>query len=134
MRIAWMKEGIRLVAEHPWGLGFDRDAFGAGLKLKYGGDGGGSSHSGWLDWTSGTGIPGTLLLIGFFASVIAMGARSYMLLHRPQGLLLIFLVTGFAGRMLLDGISRDHSFQQFMFLIGVLLPMLSSELKPSHNH
>ena len=125
MRIAWAKEGLKLAAEHPWGLGYDRDAFRAGLMLKFGMPGGGSSHSGWLDWAIATGIPGTLLLLTFFGSLVLAGSRAYLRERSPVGLLLVFLVSGFAGRMILDGVNRDHSLQQFMFLAGALLPLLS---------
>lgn len=126
VRIAWMKEGAKLVADHPLGLGYDRDAFGAGLKLKFGAPGSGSSHSGWLDWTIGTGIPGTLLLLGFFGSLVIPGIRAYFAHRSPHGLVMVFLVSGFAGRMLVDGVNRDHSLQQFMFLVGVFLPLLQA--------
>lgn len=125
MRIAWIKEGAKLVSEYPMGLGFDRNAFGAGLQLKFGlTDEGGSSHSGWLDWAIATGIPGTVLLFGLLVSLLVMGARAYLVERSPQGLVLAFLVAGFSGRMLVDGISRDHFLQQFMFLIGVFLSLV----------
>jgi hypothetical protein len=45
LRVAWMKEGVLLVRDHPLGIGFDRNAFGQGLKMKYD-HGRGHSHSG----------------------------------------------------------------------------------------
>jgi O-antigen ligase len=126
LRIAWFKEGLLLVKENPLGIGYDRKAFSAALRLKY------EdlslifehSHSGWLDWAIGTGIPGTLLLLGFFASLVRAGGLAYYAYRSPYGLVLVFMVTGFASRMVVDGNNHDHSLQQFMFLIGLLLPML----------
>jgi hypothetical protein len=46
------------IAEQPLGLGFGRDAFGRAIEMKYGYKGMVSSHSGWLDFALGSGLPG----------------------------------------------------------------------------
>lgn len=63
-RIAWGTAALRLVGQNPLGYGLVERSFGhLGMKVwpqaKLH-----QSHSGWLDFTLGMGIPGTLLLLG----------------------------------------------------------------------
>jgi uncharacterized membrane protein len=116
-RVAWFKQGLLLVAEHPLGVGFGRNAFGHGLKAKYG-EGGGHSHSGMLDFTIGTGVPGTLLWLAFLASLAVPAYRRYRAAHDAVAALLLLLLLDFGARMFLDSVIRDHMLQQFMLLVG----------------
>jgi len=131
-RISWIKEGLLLVRDHPLGVGFGRNAFGHGLKAKYG-KGGGHSHSGLLDMAIGLGVPGALLWLGFFAGLATVAWRRYRTSGKHAGdsvdtestrqyyaaLLLLLFVTDYGVRMVLDSVIRDHMLQQFMFLAGL---------------
>ena len=117
-RIAWFKEGLLLVRDHPWGVGFGRNAFGHGLNAKYG-RGGGHSHSGLLDMAIGLGIPGALLWLGFFASLATVAWRRHRASASYPAILLLLLLIDYGVRMLLDSVIRDHMLQQFMFLAGL---------------
>ncbi len=118
LRIAWLKEGLLLVRDHPFGIGFDRNAFGHGLKAKYG-RGVGHSHSGLLDMAIGLGIPGALLWLGFFASLAAIAWRRHRASGNYAAILLLLLLLDYGVRMVLDSVIRDHMLQQFMFLAGL---------------
>lgn len=118
LRIAWLKEGLLLVRDHPFGIGFDRNAFGHGLKAKYG-RGVGHSHSGLLDMAIGLGIPGALLWLGFFASLAAIAWRRHRASGNFAAILLPLLLLDYGVRMVLDSVIRDHMLQQFMFLAGL---------------
>ena len=118
LRIAWLKEGLLLVRDHPLGIGFDRNAFGHGLKAKYG-RGVGHSHSGLLDMAIGLGIPGALLWLGFFASLAAIAWRRHRASGNYAAILLLLLLVDYGVRMVLDSVIRDHMLQQFMFLAGL---------------
>jgi O-antigen ligase len=122
-RIAWLKEGLLLFKEHPYGIGFGRDAFGHGLKAKYG-QGGGHSHSGLLDMAIGLGIPGVLLWLVFFSSLASVAGRQYRANRNYAALLLLLLLTDYGARMVLDSVIRDHMLQQFMFLAGLAAVMM----------
>jgi hypothetical protein len=122
LRIAWLKEGLLLVAEHPLGIGFDRNAFGRGLQLKYG-EGRGYSHSGIIDMAIGMGIPGVLLWITFLASLAWLGLRRFLHTGNYAGLTLLFVVLDFSTRLLLDSVTKDHMLQQFMLVAGLLAVM-----------
>ncbi len=124
-RVAWFKQGLLLVAEHPLGIGFGRNAFGHGLKAKYG-EGRGHSHSGMLDFTIGAGVPGTLLWLAFFASLAVPAYRRYRAARSAAAVLLLLLLLDFGARMFLDSVIRDHMLQQFMLLVGLASAMALS--------
>ncbi len=126
LRIAWLKEGLQLVRDHPLGIGFGRDAYGHGMKAKYG-QGTGHSHSGLLDMAIGLGIPGALLWLGFFASLAVVAGRQHHAKENYAALLLLLLLTDYGVRMVLDSVIRDHMLQQFMFLAGLAAVMMVAE-------
>ncbi|MHB8536279.1 MAG: O-antigen ligase family protein [Sulfuricaulis sp.] len=128
LRIAWLREGLELVRDHPLGIGFGREAFGHGLMAKYG-QGSGHSHSGLLDMAIGLGIPGALLWLGFFASLASVVRRQYRAKGNYAALLLLLLLIDYGGRMVLDSVIRDHMLQQFMFLVGMTAVMMLTEAK-----
>ncbi|MDD5241108.1 MAG: O-antigen ligase family protein [Sulfuricella sp.] len=121
-RISWIKEGMILLFEHPLGFGYSRTAFSDGLMLKYPGEAppGKHSHSGLVDMALGVGVPGLFLWFGFLGSVLTLGWKGFFHNHRSAGLALIFIVTGFFGRSLVDSNLQDHVMEQFMFLVGLL--------------
>ena len=126
MRIAWFKQGLLIIGEHPLGIGFGRNAYGHGLKAKYG-EGRGHSHSGLLDLAIGTGVPGTLLWLGFFVSLMRLAWKRSRATHSHAAILLMLLLLDFGARMFLDSIIRDHMLQQFLFLAGLVAVMMASE-------
>jgi O-antigen ligase len=130
LRAAWLKEGAVLVAEHPWGIGYGRAAFGRGLQLKYGEGKGNHSHSGLLDMAIQAGIPAALLWLALLTSLLALALRSYRQNRSFPALLLLAIVAGFSIRMLLDSNIRDHMFKQFMFLTGILAVMTATPIEP----
>ena len=127
-RIAWLKEGLLLVRDHPLGIGFGRNAFGHGLEAKYG-KGGGHSHSGLLDMAIGLGIPGALLWLGFFASLAVIACRRRRAGANYAAILLLMLLLDYGARMLLDSVIRDHMLQQFMFLTALAAVLMIGAVK-----
>jgi O-antigen ligase len=132
LRVAWFKEGLLLVADHPLGTGFDRNAFGRGLRLKYG-EGRGHSHSGILDIAIGTGIPGVVIWVVFLVSLARLGLRRFLDTGSYAGLALFFVVLDFSTRMLLDSVTKDHMLQQFVLVSG-LLAVLATGPSSSKEH
>lgn len=126
LRIAWFKEGLLLVRDHPLGIGFGRNAFGHGLKDKYG-EGGGHSHSGLLDLAIGVGVPGALLWLGFIVSLMLFAWKRYRSTKSYAAFLLVLVLLDYGVRMLVDSVIRDHMLQQFMFLAGLTAVMMAAE-------
>lgn len=132
-RTAWLKEGLILVAERPLGSGYDRNAWGGRLVDKYQVEGksrGGHSHNGILDFAVATGVPGVLLWLGFLASLAWIGFRAFKNGAAMEGMMLLFLVTGYFGRSMVDSVIRDHFLQVFMFLSGYFLALCQSATAP----
>ncbi len=132
LRIAWFKEGISLVRDHPLGIGYGRDAFGHGMKLKFG-EGSGYSHSGLLDMMIGIGIPGAALWIAFIVSLMYLSYARMRVSSNYAAVLLFLLVLDYGARTLLDSVVRDHMLQQFMFLVGLAAVMMVTEAKTTDS-
>ncbi len=126
-RIAWFKEGLILVWEHPLGIGYGRDAYAHGMKAKYG-EGYGHSHSGLVDIMIGIGIPGALFWIVFIVSLIYLAYRRFQTSTNYAAVLLFLLALDYGMRTLLDSIQRDHMLLQFMFLVGLTAVMMVAQV------
>jgi O-antigen ligase len=124
MRIAWFKEGLTLSSEHPLGVGFGRNAFGHAVSAKYE-EFKGHSHSSFIDLLVGIGIPGVMLWLGFFVSLLWFAYRGA---SGGWGYALFFIVLDFGVRMFVDSNVRDHMLQMFMFLVGVLTVLTARSL------
>jgi hypothetical protein len=120
VRVAFIRAGLTLIAEHPEGVGYGRNAFGHAFANHYGLRVG-HAHSGWIDLGIGGGIPALLLWLTFLASLMLLGGRAAFVHGNPAGMALMLLVTSYAFRMTLDSVSKDHMLQMFMFLAGMLL-------------
>lgn len=76
-RVTWSMEGLRFLRSNPWGLGYTGQAFSYYMAQTYPGSQATKTHSGWLDFSLGAGIPGlisvwTALGIIFYRSKIYM--------------------------------------------------------------
>jgi hypothetical protein len=63
-RIAWAKEGIHLIFKNPLGYGLVERSFGRLGKIAWPDSKLHQSHSGWIDFTLGMGVPGVALILG----------------------------------------------------------------------
>jgi O-antigen ligase len=82
---------------------------------------GGSSHSGWLDFALGTGLPGLGLLLLTAGFAIRGGWRQFKEFNDGAGLLLSFFVGGYLLRCLLDGHLSGWRLGLFAFVVGILI-------------
>lgn len=118
-RLAWGTEGLKLVADHPFGTGYNRNAFGDGIDRKYQMNGvyrGGHAHSGLIDFAIANGVPGLIMWLAFLGALFYTGWVAFMGGQIAPALALMFIVSGFFGRSMVDSNIRDHMLQQFMFL------------------
>lgn len=138
LRLSWGKEAAQAIVAHPLGVGFSRSAFGQAMRLKYPEYRSSEhSHSGILDFTLGVGLPGLALWLAFLGTLGVHGWRAFFRRENPAGLLLLFLITGYFGRSLVDSNIRDHMLEQFMFLVGVLTVLAWEDqhrTTPTNNH
>jgi len=127
LRAAWARQALRAIGEHPLGLGFGRDGFGRAVEAKYGFKGMVSSHSGWLDFALGTGLPGLALLLITAGLAIRGGWRQFRQHDDAAGLMFSFLSGGYLLRCLLDGHMSGWRLGLFAFLCGVLVAAMKPE-------
>ena len=135
-RLAWIKEGLKLGWENPLGTGLNRNAFFDGLDRKYQMNGairGGHSHSGVVDFFIANGLPGLLLWFAFLLSLTILGWRTFTGTHMAMGLMLIFLISGFFSRSLVDSNIRDHVLQQFLFMVAVFASLCAAVIPGSQG-
>ncbi|MCM2288580.1 MAG: O-antigen ligase family protein [Sulfuritalea sp.] len=121
LRGALAHQAVQAIAEHPFGLGFGRDGFGRAVELKYGDKGLVSSHSGWLDFALGTGLPGLALLLLTAGLAVRGGWRQFRRHDDAAGLMFSFLAGSYLLRCLLDGHLSGWRLGLFAFLCGVLV-------------
>lgn len=120
-RAAWGHQALLAIGEHPLGLGFGRDGFGRAIEQKFGFPGLVSSHSGWLDFALGAGVPGLALLLLSAGLAIRGGWRQFRLHDDAAALMLSFLVGAYTLRCLLDGHMSGWRLSLFAFICGVLV-------------
>jgi hypothetical protein len=63
-RIAWAKEGVKMIVLNPLGFGLIEQSFGRLAAGRWAGTTLTQSHSGWIDLALGIGIPGLALVLG----------------------------------------------------------------------
>jgi len=131
LRIAWAKEGIKMVIEHPLGVGYGRESFAQGLMPKYGERALLHSHSGLLEMAIGGGIPGFILWLLFIMLLVIYSYRAF---RRGIGFPASFalLYTGcFFARSIVDFNTKNHVLVTFFFLIGLMAMLILHEKKYS---
>jgi O-antigen ligase len=122
LRTVMLKEGLLIVKEHPFGVGYGRNAFGHALKAKYG-EGSGHSHSGLLDIAISIGIPGLLLWLALLICTLRLAWKASVQNHTFPATALLLLTLNYGIRGIFDSVIRDHMLEQFMFTAGALLLM-----------
>ena len=121
LRVAFLKEGTKLLFAHPWGTEISRHAFENLLAAKYGDVNVTHSHIGVIDFGLSAGFPGIVMWILFLGAVSYLGWREYASRGNAIGLVLLIVVLSFFLRMFVDSTLREHILQQFMLVAGLLL-------------
>jgi O-antigen ligase len=119
-RIAFAKEGVKLLLEHPWGTEIGRDTFRRLVHEKYGTAGMSHAHDGLLDLGLSAGFPGMVLWVAFLAALATLGVKAWKRDRDTLGLALFLAVLGFGLRMLMDSTLRDHIIEEFVMVAGLL--------------
>ena len=121
-RIAYLREGVRLLRDNPFGTGVGRDAFRRAIHAKYGTAGMSHAHNGFLDLGASVGIPGLILWLAFLVALVRYAARAREAAGSGLRLAMALVVACFAVRTMLDSTLRgDHVVQEFLLVAGVLL-------------
>jgi hypothetical protein len=125
-RIANAIEGVRIIKEHPLGAGFTYLPYGYYLSKLYPGSTSDHTHSGWIDFTLGVGLPGLALCWGAIALAISIGLghlRKYSSLHLPQTLwpyITIWCLGGITLLWVVLEVSEKEYIEHLFFMIALL--------------
>ncbi len=129
LRIAWAFKGLEMIIDKPLGVGFGRNAFGHETSREYNVFIG-HSHSGLIDWTIGTGIPGLLLWLTFTVYILIYAAKHGFGKNKDPYAVALFLLTMSAlYRSTVDSTLRDHMLQMNLFFMAFLMTKISFSLQ-----
>jgi hypothetical protein len=114
-RISWATQGIILISQYPMGYGSINQSFVGMLNhAKIEQQLESQTHSGWIDFGLAFGIPGLLILLLTFASIIYKGC-----VRGDQfGLIGVWLILGFMPLGVIAEINYKHNFEILMFFIA----------------
>lgn len=118
-RIAWARVALEGIASRPFGFGYGVGAFGRYVEDTYDLKNAVSSHSGLLDFTLASGIPGLALFTAFCALLFRRGWLAWIA-GNPWGLALILTLANFCFRIVLDGHFGSFRLKMVALLLGVL--------------
>jgi hypothetical protein len=114
-RITWATQGIILISQYPLGYGSINSSFVGMLnhakvdqKLES------QTHSAWIDFGLAFGIPGLLILIFTFTSIIYKGS----IRGSQFGLIGVWLILGFIPLGVIAEINYKHNFEILLFFIA----------------
>ena len=135
-RIANAIEGTRIIKDNPLGAGFTYLPYGYYLSRLYPGSQSDHTHSGWIDFTLGVGIPGLVLCWGAIALAISLGLsqiRKRSSLNLPPTLWPYITVWALSGMTLLWVVLEvsekeylEHLFLMIAFLAAGNAPLSNS--------
>jgi hypothetical protein len=114
-RMSWATAGVRLIKAYPLGYGsINRSFVGMLNHAKVEQDLDSQSHSGWIDFGLAFGIPGLLILLATFLSIVWFGLK-----HSGQfGLMGAWLAIGLMPFGLFSEINYKHNFEILIFFIS----------------
>ena len=136
-RIAWGKVGLSLLANNPLGYGLLEESFGKLAKQKWPESSLRQSHSGWLDFALGMGVPGLILVwAAMLGAYLLLGRGSYRAMTPWANACRWILVASFMMWFTTE-ISQRVFFDALIFWIAIsaglaaaLLPTLAPESAP----
>jgi len=123
-RIAFLKEGLRIMNEHPFGTRVGRDAFRKDVQEKYGRGGMSHAHNGIVDLGVSLGWVGVFAWIAFMGSFAWFALRAGDPARSGLRTALALVAAAFFLRSLMDATVRDHILQEFMLTAGALVGAL----------
>ncbi|NKI74535.1 O-antigen ligase family protein [Dickeya sp. CFBP 2040] len=126
-RIAYFHQASNFIIEHPLGLGTSKTAFLYRLQEKYRNPSIdiSHSHSGILEYGLQYGIIGILLWIGYNLLLLKKSYHAFFKENKAAGIVLFLISGGFLFRSAVDRILLDHYMEEYMFLCGLLLSLIS---------
>lgn len=125
-RVAFLSAGVSYSLQSPLGTGFSRSAFMHEVESRYASKAR-HAHSGMVEFLISMGYPGLFLWLLVLFGVAGLGVYRLRQGIDMIGVWSVLLTLGFAGRMVVENISRDHMLMMFMLFCGFLSTILQHE-------
>jgi NADH:ubiquinone oxidoreductase subunit 6 (subunit J) len=123
-RVAWFSKGIQLLTAHPEGAGFSHRAFRYFMHQENTRFNVNNTHSGWLDFALGVGIPGLILTWIAIALVMRRAlintTRNYSNQIREMALITLWMLAGIWFLWWPTEVSEREFIEYFYFMIALL--------------
>jgi hypothetical protein len=124
-RVANMLNGIRFVAEHPLGVGYTWLPYGYLMKQQNPQSQADHTHSGWVDFALGQGVPGLLLLWSAVLGAFVLGIKTIKD-TAPQsspkilwGYVTVWVMGGIFVAWIVNEVSEREYIEQLFFIISL---------------
>ncbi|SLM61354.1 MULTISPECIES: O-antigen ligase family protein [Dickeya] len=126
-RMAYIHQATTFILEHPLGMGTSKTAFLYRLQEKYHNPriDISHSHSGVLEYGLQYGIIGMLLWVIYNIVLMKKAYHAFFRENKKIGIVLLLISGGFFFRSAVDRILLDHYMEEYMFLCGLLLSLIS---------
>lgn len=125
MRVAYATAGFQAVLEHPWGYGVTRHAFERLIQQKFPDANIPNTHNGYLNLSCAVGIPGLLLFLLAIVAILWQLKKSSSEMAHPA----VWMIGINLFHWILDPLERDHFFESYLFLIGLLLTLSINKVR-----
>lgn len=116
LRLAYAHAGFRDMLEAPWGYGITREAMERIEQQKDPEVSLAHAHNGYLNMACAVGLPGLVLFAMAMTAVILQLKQSLSRWAMPA----IWMIGFYLLHWAVDAIERDHYFEMFMFVIGLM--------------
>jgi len=131
-RVSWATQGLLLISQYPMGYGsINRSFVGMLNHAEIQQELESQTHSGWIDFGLAFGVPGLVILLFLFITIIYKG-----MCHCDQfGLMGTWLIIGFIPFGLIAEINYKHNFEIFLFFLAFAATSVikESSLKNAHS-
>lgn len=124
-RTSWLIKGSQLLTENPFGTGFSWSAFKYYMAKQYPGSTVEKTHSAWLDFALGVGLPGLFLT---WSAVFLILKKAFRQLKSPNNnedsWVIIFVVIGISLIWVVGEVSEREFIEHFFFVLALSVSYL----------
>ena len=129
-RLSWFVKGLQYIQENPLGLGYSQKAFHQLMSRDYPGSVAPMTHSGWIDYCLGTGLPGLLLLWFVFLAVARMAYRATIVdLKSPWPVVCLWMLGGIWLLWFPGELSEREYLEHLFFMLALMATSLNHQLQ-----
>jgi hypothetical protein len=131
-RVTWFFKGLQLIRENPLGAGFTHLSFSYFMGDQNSSYGFTKTHSGWLDFALGVGIPGMVFIWASFLIIGIKGvrfSRSKSGLHKTIATQMIFSIFVIWCLWWISELSEREFIENYLFMMSIFCGYFSF-LKP----